>query len=102
MSATLIASSPASSLTNTSGSAAYRAAEDGPGVRVDVADFVMVASVATEVRPVAVVDEREDAAADRHAWLTPVSGDLPCLTIGFNLLPLLDVERLASLIIFER
>src|SRR5438552_1277558 len=79
-----------------------RAAEDGPRVRVDVADLVLVAGVATKVRPVAVVDEREDAAADRHAWLTPMSGVLPRLTIGFNLLPLLYVERLAGLIIFER
>src|SRR4029077_18923638 len=33
-------------------------------------------------------DEREDAAADRHVWLTPVSGGLPRLTIGVNLLAL--------------
>src|SRR5258707_7850800 len=78
-----------------------RAAEDGPRVRVDVADLVLVAGVATEVRAVAVVDEREDAAADRHAWLTPVSGLLPRLTISVNLLALLYVQRLAGLIIFE-
>src|SRR5216684_1113131 len=69
-----------------------RAAEDGPRVRVDVADLV----------PVAGVDEREDAAADRYAWLTPMSSVLPRLTIGVNLLALLYVERLARLIIFER
>src|SRR6266550_3925251 len=79
-----------------------RAAEDGPRVRVDVPDLVLVPGVATKVRPVAVVDEREDAAADRHAWLTPVSGILPRLTIGVNLLALLYMERLAGLIIFER
>src|SRR4029077_16669389 len=79
-----------------------RTAENSPGVRVDVPDLVLVAGVATEVRPVAVVDEREDAAADRHAWLTPVSGVLPRLTIGVNLLALLNVQRFASLIIFER
>src|ERR1700704_6381048 len=77
-----------------------RAAEDGPRVRVDVADLVLVAGVATEVRAVAVVDEREDAAADRHAWLTLVSGVLPRLTIGVNLLPLLYVERLPGLLLF--
>src|SRR5882724_7009115 len=59
-----------------------RAAEDGPRVRVDVPDLVLVAGVATEVRPVAVVDEREDTAADRYAWLTPMSSVLPRLTIG--------------------
>src|SRR5258706_13114357 len=79
-----------------------RAAEDGPRVRVDVADLVLVSGVATEVRPVAVVDEREDAAADRYAWLTPMSSVLPCLTIGLNLLALLYVQRLAGLIILER
>src|SRR5258708_33365379 len=79
-----------------------RTAEDGPRVRVDEADLVLVAGVATKVRSVAVVDEREDAAADGHAWLTPVSGVLPRLTIGVNLLALLYVERLAGLIIFER
>src|SRR4030095_443441 len=84
------------------GLAGVRAAEDGPRVRVDVPDLVLVARVATEVRPVAVVDERENAAADRHAWLTPVCGGLPRLTIGVNLLALLYVERLAGLIIFER
>src|SRR2546425_8395789 len=79
-----------------------RAAEDGPRVRVDVADLVLVSGVATEVRPVAVVDEREDAAADRYAWLTPMSSVLPRLTIGLNLLALLYVQRLAGLIILER
>src|SRR6185503_14287554 len=79
-----------------------RAAEDGPRVCVDVADLVLVAGVTTEVRPVAVVNEREDAAADRHARLTLVSGVLPRLTIGFNLFALLYVQRLAGLIIFER
>ena len=38
-----------------------RAAEDGPRVRVDVPDLVLVAGVATKVRPVAVVDERDRA-----------------------------------------
>src|SRR5262245_3539074 len=68
-----------------------RAAEDGPRVGIDVADLVFVAALATEIRPVAVVDEREDAAADGHAWLTPMPGLLPRLTIGFDLLALLYV-----------
>src|SRR5687768_11135097 len=36
-----------------------RTAENGPRVCIDVADLVLVAGVATEIRPVAVVDERE-------------------------------------------
>src|SRR5262245_7947865 len=79
-----------------------RTAEDGPRVRLDVADLILIAGGATEVCPVAVVDEREDAAADRHAWLTRVSGVLPRLTIDLNLLALLYMQRLAGLIIFER
>src|SRR6185369_12016838 len=78
------------------------AAEDGPRAGVDVADLVPVTSVAAEVRPVAVVDDREDAAADGHAWFTSVSGVLPSLAIGFNLPALLDVQWLAGLIILER
>src|SRR5215813_1754806 len=51
-----------------------RAAEDGAGGRVDVADLILVPSVAAEVGAVAVVDEREDAAANRHARFTPMPG----------------------------
>src|SRR6185503_17631145 len=51
-----------------------RAAEDGTRVGVDVADLILVVGVATEIRAVAVIDDREDAAAHGHARLTPVSG----------------------------
>ena len=76
-----------------------RAAEDGARVRVDVADLVLVSRrVASEVRPVAVVDEREDAAAHRDARLALVPGLLPRLPVGLDLLALLDVQRLAALV----
>src|SRR6185503_12864649 len=78
-----------------------RAAEDGTRVGVDVADLILVVGVATEIRAVAVIDDREDAAAHGHARLTPVSGLLPGLTIGFDLLSLLDVQRLAGLVFFQ-
>src|SRR6185503_14642134 len=78
-----------------------RAAEDGTGVGVGVADLILVVGVATEIRAVAVIDDREDAAAHGHARLTPVSGLLPGLTIGFDLLSLLDVQRLAGLVFFQ-
>src|SRR5258706_20710 len=71
-----------------------RAAEDGPSVGVDVADLILVAGIVAEVFAVAVVDDREDAAADGHPWLTPVSCLLPGLTIGVDLLALLDVQQL--------
>src|SRR5678816_1813465 len=70
-----------------------RATEDSPRVGVDVTDLVLVSRVAPAVRPVAVVDEREDAAADRHARLTRMSGFLPRLTIRLDLLSLLHVQR---------
>src|SRR5262245_54929179 len=79
-----------------------RAAEDGTRVGVDVADLILVMGVATKIRAVAVIDDREDAAAHGHARLTPVSGLLPGLTIGFDLLSLLDVQRLAGLVFFQR
>src|SRR5689334_7329330 len=47
------------------------------------------------------VNEREDASADRHAWLALMSGVLPRLTIRVDLLALLHVQRLAGLVIFE-
>src|SRR5690349_4466321 len=61
-----------------------RAAEDRSRVGVDVADLVLITGVAAEVLPVAVVDDREDAATDGHPWLTPVPSLLPGLTIGFD------------------
>src|SRR5580765_357255 len=79
-----------------------RAAKDGPRVGVGVTDLVLVTGVAAKILVVAVVDDREDAAADGHAWVAPVSGGFPSLTIGFNLLALLDVQRFARLIILER
>jgi len=58
--------------------------------------------IVAEVRTVAVVDHREDAAADGHAGRTRVSGGFPRLTIGFDLLALLDVQGLTRLVILER
>src|SRR5439155_23970366 len=78
-----------------------RAAKDCASVRVDVADLVLVASVASEVGSIALVDEREDAAAHRDARLTLVPGLLPCLPIGVDLLALLHVQRLAALVVLE-
>ena len=51
---------------------------------------------------VAVVDQREDAAADRHPRRARVPGPLPGLTVNPDLLGLLDVERLVALDDLER
>src|SRR6185503_9406922 len=74
---------------------------DGARVRVDVTDLVLAASVASKVGAVAVVDEREDATAHRDTRLTLVPGLFPCLTIRIDLLPLLNVQRLAALVVLE-
>src|SRR5215475_12337485 len=78
-----------------------RAAKNGARVGVDVADLVLVASVTSEIDPVAIVDERENAATHRHARLTLVPGLFPCLPVGFDLLALLNVQRFAALVVLE-
>src|SRR3954471_6046787 len=70
-----------------------RTAEDGARGRVDVADLIALARIASKVRTVAVVNQRKDAAADRYARLARVSGFLPRVAVGLDLLTLLDVQR---------
>src|SRR5690606_35275770 len=79
-----------------------RAAEDGARARVDVADRVLAVPLAPEVDAVAIVDEREDAAAHRDARLARVPGFAPCLAVRFDLLALLHVQRLAGLVGLQR
>ena len=102
MSAAAIASSAASCFDQHVGFGGVRAAEDRARVGVDVADLVLVAPVASEVGAVAVVDEREDAAAHGDARLSLVPGLLPRLAVGLDLLALLHVQRLAALVVLER
>src|SRR5208283_5724889 len=78
------------------------AAEDGAGLLVDEADLVSLWTPAAEVGAVAVVDEGEDAPADRHARLPRMSRLFPGVPVGADLLRLLDVERLAGLVVLER
>src|SRR5688572_32194145 len=78
-----------------------RAAENGARVGVDVTDLVLITSVASEVGPVPIVDEREDAAAHGNARRTLVPGLFPGLPVGVNLLALLNVQWLAALVILE-
>src|SRR5664280_400845 len=51
---------------------------------------------------VALVDQREDAAADRHPRRARVPGRLPRRAVQPDLLRLLHVERLAALVDLER
>src|SRR5690606_18086790 len=60
----------------------------------DVADLILAATIATEELPVLLIDEREDAAAHAHAWLSLMAGCSPRLAIRLDLLALLHVERL--------
>src|SRR5581483_7453863 len=75
--------------------------EDRAGVRVDVADVIAGAPLTSEVSAVAFVDQREDAAADGDARLTPVAGLLPRIVVGLDLPALLHVQRLTGLVVFE-
>ncbi len=49
------------------------ATEDRPGLLVDEADLVLTVVAVAEIGAVAIVDEREDAAADRDARLARVA-----------------------------
>src|SRR5205085_4840350 len=78
------------------------AAEDGARVGVDVANPVAIAPAATEVGTIAIVDDGEDAAAHRHPRRAPVPRLLPRRPVDLDLLALLDVERLAALVVLQR
>ncbi len=75
-----------------------RTPEDRLGLCVDVADLVRLLVAAPEVRSVAVVDQREDAATDRHPWLALVPSRSPRLTEQPDLLGLELVERHAGVL----
>src|SRR3954451_4298040 len=72
------------------------AAEDRAGARVDEADLVLAAALAAEIGAVAIVDQREDAAADGDAGLTGVAGFLPRSAIVTDLRGLLHMEGFAG------
>jgi hypothetical protein len=78
-----------------------RAAEDRLHARLDVAHVVLVLVAGAEVHPVLPVDEREDRPAHRHAGLALVTCFLPRFPVCLDLLGLLNVERLAGLVLFQ-
>src|ERR1041385_930398 len=77
-------------------------AEAGAAVVAEEADLVIVLVAAPEIGAVAVVDQGEDAAADRHPRLARMTGGLPRLAEDPDLLGLLDVKRPSALVILER
>ena len=78
------------------------AAENGALLFAEQSDLVPLLAPAAEIHAVAVVHQREDAAAHRHPRRTRVSGRRPCRTIKPDLLRLLHMERLAALVDLER
>src|SRR6187402_438687 len=69
-------------------------AEDRSRLRIDEADLVLASALPAEIGAVAIVDQREDAAADGYAGLACVAGVLPGRTIGADLRGLLHMEGL--------
>ena len=77
------------------------AAEDRPSLLVDKADLVLFLAVAPEIGMVPIIDQREDTAAYRDPWFAPAPL-FPGGAEGPDLGGLLDVERLAGLVVLER
>ena len=77
------------------------AAEHGELFGFDIAEMIL-AVAAAEIGAVAIVDQREDAAADRHARLARMAGFFPGLAKDPDLLGLLHVEGFSAFVEFER
>ena len=78
------------------------AAEDRPRPLVDEPDLVLALAFMSEIGAIAIVDQREDAAADRNPWLARMAGLLLGGAVGADLGRLLDVESFAGLVVLER
>src|SRR5450631_2101854 len=78
------------------------AAEDRPRPLVDESDLVLSLTLVSEIGPVAIVDQGEDAAADGDAWLSSMACLLPGGAVGPDLGGLLQVEGLACFVVLER
>src|SRR3984957_8250052 len=78
------------------------AAEDRPRPLVYESDLVLFLALVSEIGAIAVVDQREDTAADRDPRLARMAGLLPGGAVGPDLRGLLDVESLSGLIVLER
>ena len=74
------------------------AAEDRPCVLVKETDLVLFVRASAEISAIAVIEQRENTAANGNARSARVASFLPRRAKGANLRGLLDVERLLSLI----
>src|SRR5580658_4900726 len=75
------------------------ATEDRSGRCADEADTVLILGAVAKIGAIAIVDEGEDAAADRHARFMCVAGFFPGGAESSDLAGLLDVEGFAGLIV---
>jgi hypothetical protein len=73
-------------------------AKDCPCGPINVAKLIPVITTLAKIGTIAVVYEREDAAADGNARSPGVTGVLPGCTKGTDLFGLLNVKRLTGLI----
>ena len=73
--------------------------EDCSRLLVDKADLVLFLAPASEVGAIAIVHQREDAAADRDTRFGRMAGLLPGDAESPDLRGLLDVERLSGLVV---
>src|SRR3984957_11871262 len=77
------------------------AAEDRASPFVDESDLVIILAPAPEIGAIAIIHQREDAAADRGPWLASMACLLPCGAIGPDLGGLLHMESLACFVVFQ-
>src|ERR1700690_2758189 len=75
-------------------------AKNGTGI-IDVTDLISFLRPPPEVSAVAIIGQREDAAADRDAWCSGMARLFPCSTESAYLRGLLHVEWLTTLIKLE-
>src|SRR6185437_1620660 len=77
------------------------ATENRARLLVDKADLISLLTPTAKVRSIAIIDEREDAAADRDARLARMARLFPGGAEGPDLGSLLDVERLSCFVVLE-
>src|SRR5664279_444223 len=76
-------------------------AEDRPGPLVDETDLVIIFPPVPEIATIAIIHQREDAAADRDPRLASMARLLPGGAVGPDLGSLLQVESLACFVVLE-
>jgi hypothetical protein len=77
------------------------AAENRPSAFVEETNCVLFLRASSEIRAIAVIEQRENAAANGNARSARVPSLLPGCSKGANLRGLLDVKRLTALVELE-